>query len=73
MYRAMPLYEAGDEPSGDLATHRIEARPVQLVGIGTDEVYVEGLIEEGDVILVEGLQKFTPGQSIRLNIAGEDA
>ena len=69
VYLAKPLE---DSLSGG-PTHRIETRPVQLVGMGTEQVFVEGLIEEGDVILYEGLQKFTPGQSIRLKDAGEDS
>ena len=73
VYAARPLEASRTGEQGQAATHRIESRPVQIVGLAPGLVYVRGLLEEGEVILDEGLHKFTPGQLVQLLAEGEDA
>lgn len=55
----------GDE--GDPQQAQIQRRAVELVHIETDRAFVRGLLDEGDRIVVDGVQRFVPGQAVRLD------
>ncbi len=72
LYVAKALESPVPGQDGLLGTHRIEARPVHLLGMAGESVYVQGLLEEGEAVLQEGLHKFTPGQIVRLLPRGDE-
>ncbi|WP_405227464.1 efflux RND transporter periplasmic adaptor subunit [Lentisalinibacter sediminis] len=64
-YVAVPL-PAG-ESAGE-ATHVIEARPVEVLHEQADRVYVRGAIDGGERVVVEGLHRIVPGQTVRVGV-----
>lgn len=64
-YVAVPLSADG---SADEATHVIEARPVEVLHEQSDRVYVRGAIEDGERVVVEGLHRIVPGQTVRIGV-----
>ena len=64
-YVAVPL-PAG-ESAGE-ATHVIEARTVEVLHEREDRVYVRGALDTGERVVVEGLHRVVPGQSVRVDV-----
>jgi len=64
-YVAVPL--SADQSAGE-ATHVIEARPVEVLHEQADRVYVRGAIEGGERVVVEGLHRIVPGQTVRVGV-----
>jgi RND family efflux transporter MFP subunit len=64
-YVAVPL-PAG-ESAGE-ATHVIEARTVEVLHEREDQVYVRGAIDAGERVVVEGLHRVVPGQTVRVGV-----
>ena len=60
-YVAVPVSE---ESVG--ATHKLERRELELVHEESDRVYVQGTLNEGDIVVQEGLQRLVPGQLVVL-------
>ncbi|MEM7084185.1 MAG: efflux RND transporter periplasmic adaptor subunit [Pseudomonadota bacterium] len=48
------------------ATHRIEARPVEVVYQDGSRAYVKGALDAGDRLIPKGLNRVVPGQQVRL-------
>lgn len=66
-YVAVPLSaEPSDGQRAGEATHVIEARPVEVLHEQSDRVYVRGAIEDGERVVVEGLHRIVPGQTVRI-------
>ena len=53
------------EPAGD-DLHRVEARDVQLRYSGEYRAYVEGGLNDADLLVSEGVHKLVPGQLVRI-------
>jgi len=64
-YVAVPLPAA--EAAGE-ATHVIEARTVEVLHEREDRVYVRGAIDSGERVVVEGLHRVVPGQTVRVGV-----
>ena len=64
-YVAVPL--AGGERDGE-ATHVIEARAVEVLYEREDRVYVRGAVDAGERVVVAGLHRIVPGQTVRVGV-----
>jgi len=64
-YVAVPL--AAGEQAGE-ATHVIEARAVEVLYEKADRVYVRGAIDAGERVVVAGLHRIVPGQTVRVGV-----
>lgn len=64
-YVAVPL--DGGEQDGE-ATHVIEARAVEVLYEREDRVYVRGAIDAGERVVVAGLHRIVPGQTVRVGV-----
>jgi hypothetical protein len=64
-YVAVPL--DGGEQDGE-ATHMIEARAVEVLYEREDRVYVRGAIDAGERVVVAGLHRIVPGQTVRVGV-----
>ncbi len=52
--------------TGPAATHRVVRRTVDIVHQGTEGVFVRSALNEGQHVIVSGLQRIVPGQLVRL-------
>jgi RND family efflux transporter MFP subunit len=52
---------------------RLVSRPVQVLYVGRERVYVRGSLQAGDLIVTAGLHRLVPGQWVQLAGAGRDA
>jgi len=64
-YVAVPL--SAGQSAGE-ATHVVEARPVEVLHEQADRVYVRGAIDGGERVIVAGLHRIVPGQTVRIGI-----
>lgn len=62
-YVAVPLTE--EEKKSD-ATHRLDRRELELIHQESDRVYVQGTLNDNDLVVRDGLQRLVPGQLVRL-------
>lgn len=62
-YVAVPV---SDSDKSGIETHRLERRELELLHQESDRVYVQGTLQEGDVVVEEGLQRLVPGQLVKL-------
>jgi len=68
-YVAVPLTaDPSAGPSAAEATHVIEARPVEVLHEQADRVYVRGAIDGGERVVVAGLHRIVPGQTVRVGV-----
>lgn len=68
--RMIPLsaiYQENDKPNVWLVKDgKLELRPVELDGFGTETVRVVKGLEDGDVVVTAGIHKLTRGQKVRV-------
>ena len=64
VYVTEPVRDIEAAP-GLTATHRVARRTVDLIHQEADRVYVRGAITRQDRIVVTGLHRIVPGQSVR--------
>lgn len=69
-YATEPLGKA--TPEGQIADHRIAARPLEVLYQDSDRVYVRGPLGKGDSVVRTGLQRVVPGQMVRVLTQGSD-
>lgn len=50
--------------SETLALHRVEARALEVLHTEGDRVFVRGLLQTGDVVVADGVQRLVPGQLV---------
>jgi len=50
--------------------HTLERRQLELLHTSEDSVFVRGALKDGDLVVVSGLQRLTPGQPVRLQPDG---
>ncbi len=63
----LPAGQSVGESVGE-ATHVIEARPVEVLHEQAGRVYVRGAIDDGERVVVEGLHRIVPGQTVRVAV-----
>jgi RND family efflux transporter MFP subunit len=60
-------YLAEKEVSSDLKErYQVVKRPVEVLHVSGDEVYVRGVLQEGEKVIIEGIQRLSPGQSVSI-------
>lgn len=62
-YVAEPIEDAQQQ---DEATHRVVPRVVELLHADTERAFVKGTLRDGDLLIVDGLQRIVPGQAVAL-------
>jgi multidrug efflux pump subunit AcrA (membrane-fusion protein) len=50
----------------DKASSTVQLKPVTVTDFETDKVVVTSGLDKGDVVVVAGVQKLTPGQKVRI-------
>ncbi|MEM6639916.1 MAG: efflux RND transporter periplasmic adaptor subunit [Pseudomonadota bacterium] len=61
------VYVAAPEAQQALgATHRVTPRPVDVVYQNGEQAFVRGPLEDGEPVIVGGLQRIVPGQYVRI-------
>lgn len=61
------VYVAAPEAQSDLgATHQVTPRPVDIVHQDGRRAFVRGPLEDGEPVIVGGLQRIVPGQYVRI-------
>jgi len=68
-YIAEPVTSA----SSDSAIHRVAPRTVEVVYADSDRAFVRGTLREGDLLIVDGLQRVVPGQIVAVMDDTRDA
>jgi RND family efflux transporter MFP subunit len=63
-YAVEPL--DGAAPAGLIADHRLSPRPVEILSLDGDRVYVRGALAAGERLVAAGLHRVVPGQLVRL-------
>jgi RND family efflux transporter MFP subunit len=48
------------------ASHVVERRAVEVVHLDTDRAFVRGTLSDGELVIVDGLQRLVPGQGVVL-------
>ena len=66
VFVAEPLTADSEVASESAATHRLARRTVEVLHEESDRVYVQGLLREGDRVVIDGTQRVVPGMSVRL-------
>lgn len=66
VYTAVGLEQEIRAIDGAVATHRIQPRPVQVIGSQGGVVYVQGMIDEGEQVIVDGVHKLAANQLVRI-------
>ena len=62
-YVAEPL----SEPSaGDIATHRVARRELEIIHPEGDRVFVRGTLSDGELVVAEGASRLVPGLAVRI-------
>jgi hypothetical protein len=59
-YVAEPI----DTPDSNEETHRVTPRTVEVVYADSDRAFVRGTLRNGDLLIVDGLQRVVPGQTV---------
>src|SRR5690606_17585818 len=44
--------------------YAVERREVELIHVDTERVLVRGMLEEGDLVIRDGVHRVTPGQAV---------
>jgi RND family efflux transporter MFP subunit len=60
------VFELADDERIGSATHTLRRRELEIVHQEVDRVFVRGTLSEGETIVLEGLQRLVPGQSVRI-------
>ena len=66
VYTAVALEQEIRAVDGAVATHRIQPRPVQVIGSQGGLVYVQGLVDEGELVVLDGVHKLAANQLVRI-------
>lgn len=62
------VYVAAPETNSSLgATHQVTPRPVDIIHQDGDRALVRGPLEDGEQVIVSGLQRIVPGQFVRID------
>lgn len=51
------------------ATHKVERRELELLHQESDRVFVQGIIDDGDLVVSEGVQRLVPDLHVKINNA----
>lgn len=68
VYIAEPLDPGSQAESESAGTHRLARRTVDVLHEESDRVFVQGLLRDGDQVVVDGTQRIVPGMVVRLGV-----